>query len=98
MYFLQNADASLKDKRKWAKNQPALVYFGITFLFQRQVDEKDQQGNDTQFWKTEALAKENSRHRGDDHRGRCDQQGDVHGAAWKRKHFVIITECGDNAE
>ena len=81
MYLLKNTDASLKDKRKQAKDQPSFVDFGITFLFQRQVDEKDQQGNDTQLGNTEALTEENSRHGRNDHGRRCDQQGDVHGSA-----------------
>ena len=67
MYLLKNADASLKDKRKQAKDHPSFVDFGITFLFQRQVDEKDQQGNDTQLWKAEVLAKKNARHCGNYH-------------------------------
>ena len=81
MYLLKNTDASLKDKSKQAKDQPSYVDFGITFLFQRQVDEKDQQGNDTQLWKAEVLAEKNSRHGRNDHGRRCDQQGDVHGSA-----------------
>lgn len=81
MYLLKNADASLKDKRKQAKDHPAFIDFGITFLFQRQVDEKDQQGNDTQLGNTEALTEENSRHGRNDHGRRCDQQGDMHRTA-----------------
>ena len=67
MYLLKNADASLKDKRKQAKDHPAFVDFGSIVLLQGQINEEEEYNNNTQFRNTEFLTEENSRQCGNDH-------------------------------